>query len=136
MPKTSTGFLKSLDDRVQGILNACTACGDCVSVCPTPQAAGIDVTDPKGIASSVLDILQNNDGSLEARQWATACCGTGACLTSCSHGINPRFMLSMARRAIKEDIPEEDRHVAGKEAFKGMTRGVRVLSRLQLAPDL
>ena len=26
--------------------------------------------------------------------------------------------------------------MAGKEAFKGMTRGVRVLSRLQLAPDL
>jgi len=32
MAKTSTGFLKSLDDRVEGILNACTACGDCVSV--------------------------------------------------------------------------------------------------------
>ncbi|GIT27080.1 MAG: hypothetical protein CM1200mP41_31240 [Gammaproteobacteria bacterium] len=61
----------------KALLNACTACGDCVSVCPTPQAAGIDVTDPKGIASSVLDILQNNDGSLEAKQWATAVAGLG-----------------------------------------------------------
>ena len=137
MAKTSTGFLKSLDDRVEGILNACTACGDCVSVCPTPQGAGIDVADPKRIASGVLDILRHNGEGLDAsRQWAAACCGTGACLTSCSYGINPRFMLSMARRAMKEDVPEEDRRVAGKEAFKGMTRGVRVLSRLQLAPDL
>ena len=79
MAKTSTGFLKSLDDRVEGILNACTACGDCVSVCPTPQGAGIDVTDPKRIASGVLDILRNNGEGLDAsRQWAAACCGTGA----------------------------------------------------------
>ena len=137
MAEALTGFLKSLDDRVERILNACTACGDCVSVCPTPQGAGIDTTDPKVIVLGILDILRNGDEGLAAsRQWATACCGTGMCLTSCSHGINPRFMLSMACRAMKEKTPEGDRRVAGKEAFKAMTRGVRVLSRLQLAPEL
>ncbi len=137
MTEASTGFLKSLDDRVEAILSACTACGDCVSVCPTPQAAGIDATDPKAIASGVLDILRTGGkGPTASRQWAVACCWTGACLTSCSHGINPRFMLSMARRAMTEDVPEEDRRAAGKDAFKAMTRSVRVLSRLQLTPDL
>ncbi len=137
MTETATGFLKSLDDRVAGILRACTACGDCVSVCPTPQYADIDASDPKAIASGVLDILRRGgEGAPASKKWAAACCWTGACRTACNEGINPRFMLSMARRAMTADVREEDRRTAGKDAFKTMSSGVRVLSRLQLTPDL
>ena len=50
--------------------------------------------------------------------------------------INPRFMLSMARRAINSREDLESRRIKGKKAFQKMSRGVKVLSRLQLAPDI
>ena len=42
----------------------------------------------------------------------------------------------MARRALTQANPEPERRAAGKAAFQKMSRGVRVLSRLSLPPDL
>jgi len=130
------GLLRSLDDRVEGILDACTACGKCVDVCPTPAITGIDQLDAKAIAAGVLDILRDGEGPEFSHAWASKCCGSGHCLTVCPEGINPRFMLTMARRTLAQMAPEDERKETGKAAFKTMSRAVRVISRLQLPPDL
>jgi heterodisulfide reductase subunit D len=130
------GFLETLDRRVVDILDACTKCGDCVAVCPTPRAAGFEIEDPGAVAAGVLEILKTGDGPELSKKWTESCCGSGFCVSACDYGINPRFMLAMAQRASRRSTPEVDRRETGKTAFQSMARGVRVLSRLQLTPDL
>ena len=129
-------FIDRLDAQAGAIAEACTACGACVRACPTPDLLGLDAGDGSAIAAGVIDILKTGQADDAAVQWAAGCCGSGHCLTVCEHGINPRFMLTLARRAMAMRQPEGDRRTAGKDSFKTMSRGVRVLSRLQLPPDL
>ncbi|MBT5494952.1 MAG: (Fe-S)-binding protein [Alphaproteobacteria bacterium] len=129
-----TDFEHALDRRVAGILDACTACGACVEVCPTPGIAGIGAAS-ETVAAGVLDILRNGSAEAEAEQWAQVCCGSGFCIAACQHGINPRFMLMMARRAMKRGLPALQCREAGKVEFKKMTRSAGIISRLQMSPD-
>ena len=89
----------------------------------------------KRLTSGVRDILRNGSGPDASEQWARDCCGSAFCLDVCEHGINPRFMLAMARRALANQIPAAERKQSGKEAFKTMSRGVKTLTRLQLEPE-
>lgn len=129
-------FRESLDARVEEILDACTSCGACAAVCPTPAVAGIDASDPGALAGGVLDVLRGGKGPEASEEWARTCCGSGFCLTVCEHGINPRFMLNMARRAMTARNDAAERKAAGKAAFQKMSRGVRVLSRLSMPPEI
>lgn len=129
-------FIASLDQRVDAIAEACTACGACARACPTLAVAGITADEPEALTAGVRDLLRGEAASDASMAWASACCGSGKCLTICEHGINPRFMLTMARRAMSQARPAEDRRATGKQAFQKMSRGVRVLSRLSLPPEL
>lgn len=129
-------ILASLDQRVNAIVDACTACGACVSVCPTPAINGIDATNSEQITAGVLDILRQGSGPENAESWAQACCGSGFCQSVCEHGIDPRFMLNMARRSLLKQHPPAQLKLQGKTDFKKMSRGVRLISRLQLTPEL
>ena len=133
----SDTFIDRLDDQIRMIADACTACGACVRACPTPSILDLGVADDgTAIAEGVRHILRTGQGEHAAQQWARACCGSGHCLSVCDEGINPRLLLALARRVMSEQAPEAARKDAGKTAFKQMSRGVRVLSRLQLPPDL
>lgn len=139
MSDRSDAFIESLDRRVADIVSACTACGACAEACPTVAVAGIDQMEgsaPGALTAGVRDILRTGAGPDASEQWARMCCGSGHCLTVCPEGINPRFMLTMARRAMTQANPEPERRATGKAAFQKMSRGVRVLSRLSLPPDL
>ncbi len=136
MSDRSDAFIASLDARVEAIADACTACGACAAVCPTPAIAGIDNSQPESLTSGVRDILRSGAGPEDAETWARTCCGSGHCLTVCPEGINPRFMLTMARRTLTRRNAPDERRATGKAAFQKMSRGVRVLSRLSLPPDL
>jgi len=136
MQNRSDAFIDSLDRRVEDIASACTACGACAEACPTLAIAGIDSSDPSALTAGVRNVLRVGDGPEGSETWAKMCCGSGHCLTVCPEGINPRFMLNMARRAITQANPEPARRAAGKAAFQKMSRGVRVISRLSLPPHL
>ena len=129
-------FEIALDLRVAEVLERCTSCGACVEVCPMPEAAGIDARDPQAIAGGVLSILRGTDTPDASARWASVCSGSGACIPACQHGVNPRFMLAMARLALARRNEPAARRRDAFARFGGMTKGVRVLSRMQLPPEL
>ena len=130
------GFEPTLEARTQDVLDNCTACGRCVEVCPMPGPAGLDPADAKGIAAGVLAILRGDVPPEASARWASVCSGSGHCIPACPHGVNPRFMLTMARLATQRRNDTAARRKDGFSRFTGMTAGVRVLSRLQLPPEL
>jgi Fe-S oxidoreductase len=135
MPGREAAFVASLDTRVAQILESCSRCGHCVEVCPTAGPAGVDRRDPAAVVGEVLDILRGHgQPGTAGAGWAETCTGSGACLRACDDGVNPRFMLAMARVRLNARKAEEERQATGQRAFHTMSQGVRVLSRLQLPP--
>lgn len=127
-------FTESLALRTSDILDRCTKCGRCVEACPMPEPAGIDISQAGDIAAGVLDMIRTGSGPTLSEAWVSACSGSGACIDACNDGINPRFMIRLARVA-RSARKEADAVLAdGKARFQKMARGVRVLSRLQLSP--
>ena len=125
----------ALKSRVAEVLDRCIACGACADVCPMPMPAGIDTADTGALTQGILTILRGGEHA-EAARWAAVCSGSGHCIPQCRHGVDPRFMLTMARLEMASRNPDNARRKAGFAGFGAMSTGVRVLSRLQLPPDL
>jgi Fe-S oxidoreductase len=125
----------ALDTRVDQILDACTACGKCLEICPmtVPAEISIDSANAKTVTAGVLDILKTGSGPHESEKWASLCSQTGRCIDQCEYGVNPRFMLVMARRAMKHaKVDQTERQAKGKVDFQKMVKGVRAMSGMQL----
>jgi Fe-S oxidoreductase len=129
-------FADALEARKQDIFDNCTSCGRCFEVCPMTAPAGIASANPSQTVSGVLDLLRGGSGTPEAEEWARVCSGSGNCIPACPDAVNPRFMLSLARVAMQKRAPGDEQHKKGSTAFALMGRGVRVLSRMQLAPEI
>lgn len=125
-------FASALQARVDEMVAACVRCGKCVEVCPATEPAGL-TAEAQPVVEGVIDILRLGAGSEAARKWASGCLLSGECIKTCEHGVNPRFLLAMARVAMageKDDVAAQRR--AGVEAFRNVAREVNALSRLQL----
>jgi Fe-S oxidoreductase len=128
-----TAFLTSLEARAHEIVERCSRCGRCVEVCPTAGPAGVDRSEPPAVVAQVLDLLRGEgDPASAGARWAETCTGSGACRTACDDGVNPRFMLALTRMRLNQRHATEERRERGQKAFQTMSRGVKVLSRLQL----
>jgi heterodisulfide reductase subunit D len=128
-------FIDLFRARGAAIADACTRCGDCFRACPMTGPGGIGDADPGETASAIVDLITGGEGNDNAVQWAELCSGSGNCIPACQHGINPRFMVQMARgfaRRERDGAPLETRW---RGHFQTMSRSVRVLSRLQLPPE-
>ncbi len=99
---TDLTFEAALNDRTTEMLDACTRCGKCVEVCPSAQAANIKDAAPEAVITGILDIVRTGDGPEMSRRWAASCTLSGACIEACNDGVNPRFLLAMARVAIRQ----------------------------------
>ena len=126
-------FENALSNRVDAMLDACTACGKCFEACPITGPAGIAGSEPRDAIAGVLEILRNGGGSEASRKWANSCVLSGECLKVCDYGVNPRFLLTMARVAIAraKNEPHQQRKV-GVDGFRLVARDVLQLSRMQL----
>ena len=93
-------FETALGERVEDMLDACTRCGKCVEVCPSVKPAGIADASAEDIISGVLDIVRGGEGPEASRKWAASCMLSGECIKACDYGVNPRFLLTMARVAM------------------------------------
>jgi Fe-S oxidoreductase len=129
-------FETALDARVDEMLDACTRCGKCVEVCPSVRPAGLAEARPVDVIAGVIDILRTGNGPEASRRWAGSCTMSGQCIEACDYGVNPRFLLAMARVAVAKASQElPDRRRQGVENFRNLSRDVGMLSRLQLAPE-
>jgi Fe-S oxidoreductase len=125
-------FETALQERVDSMVDACTRCGKCVEVCPVTGPGGVNA-EPRAVIDGIIDILRLGDGPEAARKWANSCVLSGECIKACDYGVNPRFLLGMARVAMaraKGDVAAQRR--GGVEGFRKVAREVTHISRLQL----
>lgn len=130
---TDLSFETLLNERVGDMLDACTRCGKCVEACPSVAPAGIAGAAPTQIIAGILDLVRSGDGPEASRKWAASCTLSGHCIEACDERVNPRFLLAMARGAIRRqesDLATRRRNGVGK--FRETSRDVVTLARLQL----
>jgi Fe-S oxidoreductase len=128
-----TSFEAAVGVRVEDMLDACTRCGKCVEACPSVAPAGIADASYGNIISGILDIVRTGDGPGVSQKWASACMLSGECIRACDYGVNPRFLLAMARVAMTKGRNELlERRRQGVALFREDSRDVAVLSQLQL----
>ena len=99
-----------------------------------PAPAGLDTSNPRALTAGILTVLRGGAHS-DAERWAAVCSGSGHCIPVCQYGVNPRLMLALARVANLSQDASPARRQTGFTRFGAMTKGVRVLSRLQLSPE-
>jgi heterodisulfide reductase subunit D len=137
MPSASSNeFMDAIRSRADAVLDACTRCGKCVEACPMVEPAGLDPADGPAIVGGILDLLAGGPGTAAAERWAQVCTNSGNCIRACDYGVNPRFMVNMARVASKAKAGQEAVRRAGQDYFAKLSRGTRMISRLQLAPEV
>jgi heterodisulfide reductase subunit D len=133
MQSSDISFETALEARVDHMLDACTRCGKCVEVCPSVKPAGIAGAGPEAIITGIIDIVRSGDGPEASRKWAQSCMLSGECISACDAGVNPRFLLAMARVAMakaEHELPARRRQAI--EKYRDLGRDVAMLSRLQL----
>ena len=128
----NAGFETALAGRVDDMLDACTKCGACFTACPIAGPAGLGEADPQAVVTGVLDIVRLGEGQKESAAWAKACMLSGECIKACDYGVNPRFLLAMARLAMAKRAVPRERRKTGIQNFRRMSEDVGVLSHLQL----
>jgi heterodisulfide reductase subunit D len=128
-------FLDALQGRVEDILDNCTRCGACVRACPMVEPAGLDPENAVDIVGGILDLLSGGAGTGDAERWAQVCTNSGKCIPACDYGINPRFMVNMARIAAKAKLGDAVVRRGAQQYFTSMSRSTRIISRLLLPPE-
>jgi heterodisulfide reductase subunit D len=132
----NVGFEEAFAGRISDMLDACTRCGACFTACPITEPAGLGGADPKAVIDGVLDIVRLGSGPEAAQKWAKACMLSGECIKACDYGVNPRFLLAVARVQMEKHGKElPDRRKSGVQVFRKLAEDVGVLSRLQLSDE-
>jgi heterodisulfide reductase subunit D len=129
-------FEAALSARIDAMADACTRCGKCVEVCPVTGPGEVN-GEPRAVIGGIIDILRTGDGPQASRNWANACVLSGECIKACDYGVNPRFLLAMARLAMTRHRNEgKERRRQGVEGFRKVAHDVTHISRLQLDDSL
>jgi Fe-S oxidoreductase len=130
---TNLSFESALNERVDDMLDACTRCGKCVEVCPSVGPAGVEGALPTDVIAGVIDLVRSGQGPEASRKWASSCMLSGDCIKACDEGVNPRFLLAMARGAMRRNESDlATRRRAGLARYRETSRDVATLSRMQL----
>ena len=135
MSEAATLYLEEFRARGAAIAEACTRCGACFQACPMTAPAGLAGADPEETTGAIVDLVTGGQGNAAAVRWAEVCSGSGDCIPACRYGVNPRFMVQLARGFARRHKGETPVNTRWRNGFAAMSRGVRVLSRLQMPPE-
>jgi heterodisulfide reductase subunit D len=135
MTTETIDYFDLFHQRGEAIADACTRCGDCFRACPMTEPGGIADADPSETAAAIVDLITGGAGNDDAIRWGKICSGSGNCIPACKHGINPRFMVQLARGFARRNRDGKPLETRWRGAFQNMSRGVRVLSKLQMPPE-
>ncbi|MBT3330210.1 MAG: (Fe-S)-binding protein [Rhodospirillaceae bacterium] len=121
-----------LDQERAALIADCTACGKCVEVCPVTPYTDVKAGEEPGVIGGiggVLGLLRDGTPLAGAAQsWSSQCNGCGLCIPSCPEGVNPRRMLMLANTVeAEQDSPTP-------QLFRKMSRSIRIMAAMQLAP--
>src|SRR5215813_13073455 len=130
-----TGYLEDFRARGEAIADACTRCGECFRACPMVAPAGLAAADARETTGGIVDLITGGSGTAEAARWASVCSGSGNCIPACPEDINARFMVQLARGFARAQAGDKPLNTRWRQGFQTMSRGVRILSRLQLPPE-
>src|SRR6266850_2508971 len=131
----AAGYLDDFRARGEAIADACTRCGECFRACPMVAPAGLAEADAEDTTAGIVDLITGGSGNADAARWASVCSGSGNCIPACPEGINARFMVQLARGFARAQAGDRPLNTRWRQGFQTMSRGVRILSRLQLPPD-
>jgi heterodisulfide reductase subunit D len=131
----AAGFLDDFRARGEAIAEACTRCGACFRACPMVTPAGLGEADAEATTAAIIDLITGGAGTAEAVHWASVCTGSGKCIPACPEAIDTRFMVQLARGFARRQAGEAPLNTRWRQGFQTMSRGVRILSRLQLPPE-
>ena len=121
--------------RGEAIAEACTRCGACFRACPMVAPAGLGEANAEETAGGIVDLITGGEGTADAVRWAAVCSGSGSCIPACPEGIDTRFMVQAARGFARARSGDKPLNTRWRQGFQTMSRGVRVLSRLQLPAE-
>jgi heterodisulfide reductase subunit D len=131
----AAGYVEEFSARGEAIADACTRCGECFRACPMVAPAGLAEADAEDTTAGIVDLITGCSGNAEAVRWASVCSGSGNCIPACPEGINARFMVQLARGFARAQAGDKPLNTRWRQGFQTMSRGVRILSRLQLPPE-
>jgi heterodisulfide reductase subunit D len=131
----AAGYLDDFRARGEAIADACTRCGECFRACPMVAPAGLAGADAEDTTAGIVDLITGGSGNTAAARWASVCSGSGNCIPACPEGINARFMVQLARGFARAQAGDKPLNTRWRQGFQTMSRGVRILSRLQLPPE-
>jgi heterodisulfide reductase subunit D len=131
----AAGYLDDFRARGEAIAEACTRCGECFRACPMVAPAELAGADAEETTGGIIDLITGGAGTPEAVRWASVCSGSGKCIPACPEGINTRFMVQLARGFARAQAGDKPLNTRWRQGFQTMSRGVRILSRLQLPPE-
>src|SRR5208282_2277566 len=126
----TASFESALQGRVGAMVDACTRCGKCVEVCPATEPAGLSAEqrqNPAEVIGGVIGLLRGGAGNDAARKWASGCLLSGECIKACDYGVNPRFLLYMARIEMAHAKETVAQRRNGVEAFRKVAVEVKHL---------
>ncbi len=132
----ATANKQSLDDFLEqergALVSDCTACGKCVEICPVTPFTDVKAGDEPAVIGGpggVLGLLRDGTPLAgAAMDWARQCNGCGLCIPACPEAVNPRRMLMLANTVeAEQDSPTP-------QLFRRMSRAIRIMAAMQLAP--
>ncbi len=130
-----TDYAAHLAEAASAIAERCTACGDCLRVCPVAAEIELPKERAESISAGLKQLSESGAGDQEAESWVEACDGTGACLAACPEGLNVRRWMWLNRLKLRSRDPEPGAESAARR-FRGMAKAVRLLAGLQMPDEI
>lgn len=112
----------------------CTACGQCVAVCPIIPLTDIRNEDPVEIMESVLDLSHGGNINNKVKTRIYSCMGCRICQAHCPEDLDPALGLCLAGSILKdkgEPVPRAISFLLPETEFNLM----KALEAFQITPE-